>query len=72
MARFLLQQWTSDTIREEAEYGGHGLVLCATPSTSRRLMELVSCDEVYVAGVVSGRVLPICRLASCRARGYAR
>jgi hypothetical protein len=61
--RFLLQQWTGDTIRQEDEGGGHGLELWATPSTSSRLLELEPDDEVYVAGVVGGRILPICMLA---------
>ncbi|MGA2014514.1 MAG: DUF3883 domain-containing protein [Solirubrobacteraceae bacterium] len=63
MPRYLLQQWTGETIQiEDDEEGSHGLELWATPSSSSRLLELAPNDEVYVAGVVDGRLLPICRL----------
>jgi hypothetical protein len=60
--RALLQQWTGETIQLEDEDGGHGVELWATPSTSSRLLELTPGDDVYVAGVVRGRQMPICRL----------
>lgn len=63
MPRYLLQQWTADTMREEDEqHGSHGTELWATPSSNERLLDLVEDDVVVIAGVVGGRVLPICGL----------
>ena len=63
MPRYLLHQWTGDTIRaEDREYGSHGSELWATPSSSSRLLEVVENDVVIIAGVVDGRLLPIAGL----------
>jgi hypothetical protein len=63
VTRYLLQQWTGETIAEEdREYGSHGSELWATPSSSPRLLEVDEDDVVIIAGVVDGRLLPICGL----------
>jgi len=60
MSRYLLQQWTRDTIAvEDREYGSHGSELWATPSSSPRLLEVDEDDVVIIAGVINGRLLPI-------------
>lgn len=64
MTRYLLQQWTAETIayNDSLSDSGHGVELWATPSSNRRLLELAPDDVVFVAGVVDGRLLPVCRL----------
>jgi hypothetical protein len=68
MPRYLLHQWTADTIAEEdREYGSHGSELWATASSSSRLLELAENDVVIIAGVVDGRLMPISGLTVERA-----
>jgi len=55
MERYLLQQWTSDTIRnEDRKEKSHGLPLWATPSSSSRLLEVAE-DEASIAAAAIGR-----------------
>jgi hypothetical protein len=72
MARYLLQQWTADTIalEERSDVSGHGVELWAAPSSSGRLLELEPDDVVFVAAVTNGRVLPICRVVVDRVATY--
>jgi hypothetical protein len=70
--RYLLQQWTAKTIalEDDPDDGGHGVELWATPSAHDRLREVASDDVVFVAGVIDGRLLPVCRLVVERTATY--
>jgi len=72
VARYLLQQWTAETIaiEDRSSAGGHGVELWSTPSSSGRLLELAPDDVVFVAAVTDGRALPICRLVVARVATY--
>jgi hypothetical protein len=61
VSRYLLQQWTVDTIAHEERLGSHGVELWVTPSTSLRLLDLATDDVIFVAAVVGGRLLPVGR-----------
>ena len=46
--------------------GGHGAELWAVPSSNPRVGELARGDIIFVAAVVGGRLLPICRAEVAR------
>ena len=61
MPRYLLQQWTDETVQYERERGGHGATLDLFPSNAARFEELAPGDVLFTAAVKNGLVLPIAR-----------
>lgn len=66
MPRNLLVQWTAKTILGEDASGSHGRDLHGIASSKERLTEPESGDRIFVAGVIGGQLLPVCRLVVAR------
>lgn len=67
MPRYLLQQWTKETVRvEDRDEHSNGTTLWAAPSSFARLMELSRGDVVIIASLREGLLLPICSLTVAR------
>ena len=62
MPRYLLAQWTGDTLAAELQRGSHGEEPYAVPSSHQRLLELAEDDTLLVAAVIQGRLHPVCYL----------
>ena len=62
MPQCLLVQWEKKTLEDERRSGNHGLEPFAVPSSKRRLLDLEEDDELFVAAVVDGKLVPVCNL----------